>query len=423
MNRLSNKGFSFKCIVSVSQLLMLMMLAGCQTPPQRSMTQEELINSQQDFLKAYQADLDNMNVKSASRLVSELQLPNSSPDSQQQTYDILVLSGGGAFGAFGAGFLKGWGQIEDVNIKRPEFDSISGISTGSLIAPFAFVGTPEAYNQIIELYQNPGADWVRERGIIPYLPGNVSLYDVSKLHERIKLVITPELIKELAKGAVDGRQLLVGATNMDYGLLRVWDLTEVAANSSPEDAIEQTVSILSASTAIPGLFPPVLIDNFLYVDGGATMQVVGGMDERRWAYSDKNQALDYISTSKPIKIRVWIIVNQKLLTDPKVVRTRWTSIAARSLNTLLRSSMLQSIQDAETFVGLLNSRDEFEAQMRYVAIPQDYPIEDSDEMFDVEIMRKLVVLGLKMGADPASWKSEALRPAAPFELEKNSPLR
>ncbi len=141
---------------------------------------------------------------------------------------------------------------------------------------------------------------------------------------------------------------------------------------------------------MPGLFPPVVIDDFLYVDGGATMQVVGGMDSRNWVYNSEKVAIDFADSKEPIKIRVWIIVNQKLLTDTKVVRSRWTSVAARSLNTLLRASTLQSIQDAETFVNLINQRSEFDAQMRYVAIPQDFPIADSDEMFDAEIMKDLV---------------------------------
>ena len=108
---------------------------------------------------------------------------------------------------------------------------------------------------------------------------------------------------------------------------------------------------------------------------------------------------------------------KKLLTDNKVVRSRWTSIAARSLNTLLRASTLQSIQDADTFVNLVNQHPEFDAQMRYVAIPQDFPIADSDVMFDAKLMKRLVKLGMKMGADPMSWKKEALRPGASFEMK------
>ncbi len=397
--------------------VILISLSACQTPPLRSITEQELADGRQEFIRSYQTEIEEFSNNAEVRITQEYKNAQLTDNVEPQSFDMLVLSGGGAFGAFGAGFLKGWGEVNEANGKRPQFDSISGISTGSLIAPFAFIGTEEAYDDIISLYENPGSDWVRERGIIPYLPGNVSLYDVLKLHETIQSVITENMVERIKEGATENRQLLVGATNMDYGMLRVWDLAQIASNVPTEDAAKQIVTILSASTAIPGLFPPAIIDNHLYVDGGATMQMVGGMDDRSWAYTSEKKTLNTVKSKKPIKIRVWIIVNQKLLTDTKVVRPRWTSIAARSLNTLLRASTLQSIQNSETFVNLINQRPEFDAQMRYVAIPQDFPIADSDVMFDAELMKRLVKLGMKMGADPMSWKKEALRPGASFEIQ------
>ena len=412
-----NKYYISKCSNIILLAVILISLSACQTPPLRSITEQELVNGRQDFIRSYQSDLENFSNKTETRMAHEYESSQLTNNNEAQSFDILILSGGGAFGAFGAGFLKGWGEVSEANDKRPQFDSISGISTGSLIAPFAFIGTEKAYDDIISLYENPGSDWVRERGIIPFLPGNVSLYDVSKLHETIQSVITENMVERIKKGATENRQLLVGATNMDYGMLRVWDLAQIASDASARDAADQIVTILSASTAIPGLFPPTIIDDLLYVDGGATMQMIGGMDNRSWAYSSDKTTLNITNSNEPIKVRVWIIVNQKLLTDTKVVRSRWTSIAARSLNTLLRASTLQSIQDSETFVNLVNQHPEFDAQMRYVAIPQDFPIADSDVMFDAELMKRLVKLGMKMGADPMSWKKEALRPGASFEMQ------
>ncbi len=409
-NKPSGSILALFCVMTIA-------LSACQSPPLRSINKKELANRRPAFLRTYQSELDAISAKTSKRIEDEYRKASLSGENKQQTYDMLVLSGGGAFGAFGAGFLKGWGKVNKIDYTRPHFDSISGISTGSLLAPFAFIGTPEAYDSILNFYQKPGADWARKRGIIPYLPGNVSVYDVSKLHQTIKAAITPEIIENLAKGSVEGRQLLVGATNMDYGLLRVWDLAQIASETSTQKAIAQTVSILSASTAIPGLFPPEIIDDLLYVDGGAIMQMVGGIDDRRWAYKTTDKQMGFVNAKAPIKIRVWIIVNQKLLTDSKVVRSRWTSIASRSLNTLIRASTLQSIQDTETLVQLVDRQPEFDAEMRYVAIPQDFPIADSDEMFDAKTMQDLVKLGLQMGADPTSWKTEALRPGAPFVLD------
>ena len=55
--------------------------------------------------------------------------------------DILIISGGGDWGAFGAGFLKGWQKVPAQHpLAKPEFDAVTGVSTGTLIAPFAFLG-------------------------------------------------------------------------------------------------------------------------------------------------------------------------------------------------------------------------------------------------------------------------------------------
>ncbi|MCF6210691.1 MAG: patatin-like phospholipase family protein [Gammaproteobacteria bacterium] len=405
-----------QCSVSVLLGVMLISLSACQTAPPRSITEQELADGRQEYLRSYQSDLEKISNKIEARMVHEYKYAQLSINNESQSIDMLVISGGGAFGAFGLGFLKGWGEVNEANYKRPQFDYVSGISTGALIAPFAFIGTETAYDHVISLYKSLGPDSVRAQGLLSYLPGNVALYDVSNLREKIKSTITEELVKRIKIGATENRQLVVGATNMDYGMLRVWDIAQITSEASTGDAAKQIVDILHASTAFPILFPPVIIDNIMYIDGGATMQIVGGINDRSWAYDFEKMTLNIVNLKEPVKIRVWIIVNEKLLPDSKVVQSNWPSVAERSMKTLLNASILKSIQDADTFVNLINQRPEFDAQMKFVTIPQDFPIADSDVMFEPEIIKKLLKLGKKMGADPMSWKEEALRPGAPFEL-------
>jgi predicted acylesterase/phospholipase RssA len=291
---------------------------------------------------------------------------------------------------------------------------VSGISTGALIAPFAFIGTSEAYDEIIRLYQGLVPRSVHKRGLLSYLPGSSSFYDVSLFREQVNSAITPDLIGKMADGAIQGRQLLIGATNLDYALLRTWDLAHIASGISTEKAIEKTVSILTASTALPVMFPPEIIDNHLYADGGIIMNIVSGVDERYWAYQAASQSTEFVENGTPIKIRVWIVVNDKMHLDPTVIPLQWPSILERTLKTAIKTSALQNIQDAETYVQLINDRPEFDAQLRYVAIPQSFPIKDTEEITNPETIQSLIELGLKMGADPTSWITRALRPGAPF---------
>jgi predicted acylesterase/phospholipase RssA len=372
------------------------------------MSQEQVEKQFETYASNYQAELLRSEEKSRLRIAKEYL------SGEEQSYDILVLSGGGPLGAFGAGFLLGWGEIQDEAQKRPHFDSVSGVSTGALIAPFAFVGTDEAYSEIVGLYSNPDDNLIVAKDMLSFLTGSGAYYDTSGLHDRIRRSITPNIVDGLAEGAKEHRVLLVGATNLDYGLMRVWDLGEFAKSEPFEEAHEHITEKLIASSAIPSAFSPIEIDDYLYVDGGASMQVVAGINDRQWLYDSNAQNIDFVDSSKPIKIRVWVIVNNKLMMDPEVTRNAWSDIAQRSLVALMRGSTLQTIQDVETFSQMINKLNIFDVQMRYVAIPQEFRISETDHMFDKDKMVPLVELGREMGRNPASWKRKALRPGAPF---------
>lgn len=397
----------------------LITLAACATQP-RQLTEQGLADKYQDFMHSYQNDIDASAAKTVQRLEQEYRHGWFSADSEGQSYDMLILSGGGASGAFGTGFLKGWGKVSAVDYTRPEFDYVSGISTGALIASYAFVGTDKAYDEVINLYQGLRHDSARKRSFFSYLPNQTSLYDVSKLHGQIRSAISPELIGSIKRGAEQGRQLLIGATNLDYALLRVWDLAKISSEMPTVAAMEKIVSLLLAATALPVMFPPVLIDDHLYVDGGVVMQIVSGINERGWAYQTDNQVMSYVDPKRPIKVRVWVVVNDKLLLDPSMTPLRWPSVLERTLKTSIKSAALQNIQDAETFVRLINERPEFDAQLRYVSIPQSFAMRDTVEIFNPENIQNLIELGLKMGENPNSWKTHALRPGAPFKLKEDN---
>ena len=110
------------------------------------------------------------------------------------TLDVLVISGGGDWGAFGAGYLKGWNTLAPGPMSMPKFDVVSGVSTGALIAPFVFVGTTESIDQVVSFYRNPQPDMVKTRGLLFFLPANESFAEVPGLERELRNAITPQMV-------------------------------------------------------------------------------------------------------------------------------------------------------------------------------------------------------------------------------------
>jgi hypothetical protein len=202
--------------------------------------------------------------------------------------------------------------------------------------------------------------------------------------------------------------------------MRVWDLAAQAEELPYSSAHKSITQKLIASSAIPSAFPPVEIDDYLYVDGGASMQVISGIEDRQWLYGNEPKGLEFVKREKPVKIRIWVIINNKLILDPELTSPTWSSIAQRSLSSLMRGSTLQTLQDIETFSQMINKLEYFNVQMKYVAIPQSFQIPETRRMFDRDKMIKLVELGREMGKKPDNWKTQTLRPGAPFLISNDS---
>src|SRR6185436_4686063 len=122
----------------------------------------------------------------------------SKRSSRPPSLDILIISGGGDWGAFGASFLKGWGKVPASHpLARPQFDIVTGVSTGALIAPFAFIGTDDALDNVISLYRKPAPDLVKARGWFFFQPNNPSFAEVPGLEREMRTHLTPEMLKRI----------------------------------------------------------------------------------------------------------------------------------------------------------------------------------------------------------------------------------
>ena len=310
--------------------------------------------------------------------------------------NFLAVSGGGDDGAFGAGLLVGW----TASGTRPEFKGVTGISTGALIAPFAFLG-PEEDAALREVYTTIGpADVLKPRGLLAALT-NDALADNSPLFELISRHINAEFLARIAREYQDkGRILLIGTTNLDARRPVIWNMgaIAVAARDNPR-ALELFRKIMLASAAIPGAFPPVMIDvevngqphQEMHVDGGAMAQVF--LYPPRMFELIRQQGVKV----PPRERRVYIIRNSRLDPDWASVDRLTYSIAGRAISSLIQT---QGIGDLYR-IYLTAQQDGLDYNLAYIGA--DFRAEHTED-FDTAYMRALFDYGYQLGRKGYPWQ-------------------
>jgi predicted acylesterase/phospholipase RssA len=181
-------------------------------------------------------------------------------DEQRQTgesgkipYRALTISGGGSRGAYGAGVLCGWTARGD----RPQFDVVTGISTGALMATHVFLGS-EFDNDLTIFKRISNRDVYRELSLLTKLRG-ASLLDTTPLRKTLMSVITEETLDLVAAEYRKGRRLFIGTTNLDANLFVIWDMGLIAESERP-DRLKRYIDVVMASAAFPVAFPPVYLE-------------------------------------------------------------------------------------------------------------------------------------------------------------------
>ena len=321
---------------------------------------------------------------------------------EERTLDILVLSGGGDYGAFGAAFLRAWKEQTGAG-RMPEFDVVSGVSTGALIAPFAFLGTSEDLAKCEELYRNPKPDWVRARGVLGLLPDNASLAEVPGLERELRAAVDIDFIRRLASEGERGRLLLVNTTDLDQGRAQPFELTRDANRAVKDGNLERLYNIMLASAGIPGMFPPREIDGTLFADGGVTSNILYG------APASYEETLFYrfkqaFPEQEGLRVRYWVILNNQAQSPPRTVQPGWLSVLARSVEVAIRASTITALRHLYSHADSVTRRGEGSIEVRWIAIPDEWrpPVEG---VFREETMRELADIGAKLGADAGSWRT------------------
>jgi predicted acylesterase/phospholipase RssA len=305
--------------------------------------------------------------------------------------NLLAISGGAEDGAFGAGLLVGWSDAGT----RPSFDLVTGVSSGALIAPFAFLGR-EYDGQLREIFTKYGRQDIFTYNVPGLLEGS-ALADDAPLARLIERYVDDAFLQDIARERAKGRVLLIGTTNLDTQRPVMWDMGRIAMSRNP-DAKSLFRKILLASATLPGIFPPVRIQvrvggqsfDELHVDGGVTRQVFIAPSIFSAASRDQRSAR---FITRP---RLFVIRNGKIDPEWQPVNENVLSITQRSISTLIKN---QGIGDLYRIYSVTR-RDGIDFNL--ASIPADFQ-EKSGEPFDQKYMVALFERGYDLASHDYSW--------------------
>jgi predicted patatin/cPLA2 family phospholipase len=313
---------------------------------------------------------------------------------------FLAISGGGDDGAFGAGLLVGWSDRGD----RPEFDVVTGVSTGSLSAPFVFLG--RAYDpQLKAVYTETNANDVFQKNVplISALTGD-SLTSNAPLRAMIARRLDDEMIRRIAEEYSKGRLLFILTTNLDQARPVIWNIGAIAASNNPK-ARDLIIDVLLASAAIPVVFPPVMLD--VTVDGQRhqEMHVDGGTIAQAFLYppsiSLRTGAARVGVNEKTLRTErkrvAYVIRNGRFVRPEESVELRTIAIAKEALSTMIASS---GVNDTYRMF-LLARRDGVNFNLASIGDDFDVPYKGP---FNQEYMQSLYDYGYQKGRAGYPWQ-------------------
>jgi predicted patatin/cPLA2 family phospholipase len=301
--------------------------------------------------------------------------------------NYLAVSGGGDNGAFGAGLMKGWTETGT----RPQFKMVTGVSTGALIAPFAFLG-PDYDATLREVYTTMTPEKVyRARGLSAALFDD-AMADTSPLAQVIATYADQKMFDAIAREYQKGRLLMIGTTDLDSQRPVIWNIGALAASGHP-GALDLFRKVLRASAAIPGAFQPVLVD--VEIDGRTyqEMHVDGGAIAQLFLYP---ASIDLTKSGVRRVRHAYIIRNARLDPDYAASERRTISIAGRAINTMLAASGQNDV--LRTY--FVTKRDGVDYNLAYIGA--DFKAAKTGE-FDQAYMNALYEYGYRQAKAGHAW--------------------
>lgn len=321
------------------------------------------------------------------------------PQKKRQAFTYLALSGGGGDGAYGAGVLNGW----TASGKRPEFTIVSGVSTGALIAPFAFLG-PAYDPYLTDIYTSGIADSLVQSPSIANVLFGSGLFGDGRLRNLIARYVTPELLQAVAEEHAKGRRLLVVTTNLDTQRAVIWNMGAIAASGAP-NAVSLFTDVLTASASIPAVFPPQLLD--VQAEGRAfhEMHVDGSVVTPVFTLPQSFLVRDGRFRSAG-KADIYVVINGRLEPEFEVTKNNTLSIVEKSFTTASRARSRATLVATDVFAR----RNGMGFNLTY--IDERAPQTTTARGFDTAYMRSLYQFGYEAGRTGQFWQPSV--PAAPL---------
>jgi predicted patatin/cPLA2 family phospholipase len=309
--------------------------------------------------------------------------------------NLLAISGGGMYGAFSVGVLKGWSDAGT----RPEFEVVTGVSTGALISSYAFLG-PQYDDRLVQFYtQVKSKDIFRERSRIALLWSD-SYATSEPLKKLIDATVDLNLLQAVAAKHAEGKRLFVATTNLDTRRSVVWDMGAIASRGDAA-ALQLYRKVLLASASVPGFFPPVEIEievdgrkfTELHVDGGVTTEVfiVPGACQL-----DPEE----IKKGKPplAGYNLYVLTSGKYYADPQCVDRSLSGIASGTVAALLYAKTRDDLLRLYTICLVTGMK------FHVTAVPQDLVTSTDSLDFNPVEMKKLLDAGYLLGRSPTPWR-------------------
>ena len=331
--------------------------------------------------------------------VLEKKMLEFNQDLENKDFNILALSGGGAGGAYGAGVLNGWKDHGTL----PEFDVVTAISTGSIMASFAFLGG-EHIDKLDPIFNNLSSDDLYTSSWLSVFNG-ATISDPTPLKKLLEKGITNQFLDKIAAEHKKGRRLYIGSTNLDTGQLVVWDMGAIAS-SDRSDKVQRYRDIIYASSAVPIIFPPHFFEINIEGEKYYQMHVDGGVYSNVFMIGMFINWVDQLQVTegkhKKVKSNLYIIANKKYRErhhyDPVPLRIR------PILNSFINVEM--DLLFDRSVARIYHSAKQKEVNFHMATIPQDSDHIKSTLDFVPSEMREVYKLGYENALTGYSWQTE-----------------